>query len=561
MKVFIFFAICCSSIICEQPRYAVTLISLMPKSQTKSDYEILQQDRRSAYSIVMKHLKPHCRFFDEDLYRKRIDDMYRKNPDLDPTDLQNKLAALSLPTKLIVVIKTEVSTIQDAPFERVYRHQAETTIKVVDQSGWSEIYAQVKGKTSKLILVPPLDGKTPQHWQTNRSSRHRAIEESVSPLIPELVNQLDVNKEILNAFDFLAVRLFAEKKNAMWQLLDALDATENIKVRDKRYTTDQGIASKIICENGITAFVSELQKRFLQYPALENMVCDFDGLNVKVYPKEVDESPLTPQQKFTGTVVLASDIKHIKEKKLTQLLNYETNQQILKDAVWEQMQSNYRMFDASDLWKKLKDESMRMQVFAASNPTDYIAKKNHLATHTMYYWATTEFKVQQQKYCFAKIGIRIVRMVTAETVAYYQLNSADEFQRGVMVTRDEEHARRKAITALAKRAVHKVTTLLAQEKNFAVYQPRIAIAADNFSNEQIEKLKSIFTDIEQEGFIEIANNFASGEAFLRCEITPKETTTQPRLRQILLEYAEDAGILIKMQTEIGKIYITPADRE
>ena len=151
MKKYLCLIIGMTTFLCTQPRYAVTLISLMPQGTEEIDHRVLQQDRRSAYNIVMKYLKPHCRFFDEDLYRKRIDDMYRKNPDLDPTDLQNQLAALSLPTKLIVVIKTRVNTIQDAPFERVYRHQAETTIKVVDKSGWSEIYAQVKGKTPKWI--------------------------------------------------------------------------------------------------------------------------------------------------------------------------------------------------------------------------------------------------------------------------------------------------------------------------------------------------------------------------------------------------------------------------
>lgn len=560
MKKYMCVVFCFINVIYTQPRYAVTLISLMP--QGKDDYEVLQQDRRSAYNIVMEHLKPHCRFFDEDLYRKRIDDMYRKNPDLDPTDLQNKLAALSLPTKLIVVVSTTVSTIRDAPFERVYRHQAETTIKVVDKSGWSEIYAQVKGKTPKLILEPPLNGKTAVHWQLNRLSRHRAIEESVAPLIPELLQQLDINREILNAFDFLAVRLFADKKNAMWQLLDALDAQQNgIKIRDKRYTTDQGIAAKITCENGITAFVSTLQKQFLTYPQLEDMVCDFDGLNVKTYPKEIDISPVKAQEKFNGTVVLTADQKYSDKHKLTQSDSGKQNQQILKDALWQDMQTNYRLFDAEELWKKLKDESMRMQVFAATNPTDYIAKKNHLATHTVYYWAVTEFKTEQQKYCFAKLGMRIVRMVTAETVAYYQLDSATEFKRGVMVTRDEEHARREAITQLAKRAVHKVSTLLASEKNFSVYQPRIAIVADNFSREQINKLKTILQEAAQDGFIEIANDFTSGEAFLNCEVSPTPTTTQPRLRQILQEYAEADELPLKIQTQVGKFLITPQENK
>ncbi|BBM82421.1 hypothetical protein [Candidatus Uabimicrobium amorphum] len=560
MRKYMFVAFCLVTVIYAQPRYAVTLISLMPEGEV--DYEILQQDRRSAYNVVMKYLKPHCRFFDEDLYRKRIDDMYRKNPDLDPTDLQNKLAALSLPTKLIVVVSSKVSTIRDAPFERVYRHQAETTIKVVDKSGWSEIYAQVKGKTPKLILEPPLNGKTAVHWQLNRISRHRAIEESIGPLIPDLLEQLDINKEILNAFDFLAVRLFGDKKNAMWQLLDALDTTENgIKIRDKRYTTDQGIAAKITCKNGITAFVSVLQKKFSAYPPLENMVCDFDGLSVKTYPKEVDTSPIKANEKFTGTVVLTIDRKHIVKHKLQQNDDGKQNQYILKDALWQDMQTNYRLFDAAELWKKLKDESQRMQVFAATNPTDYIAKKNHLATHTVYYWATTEFKTQQQKYCFAKLGIRIVRMVTAETVAYYQLDSATEFKRGVMVTRDEEHARREAITQLAKRAVYKVSQLLAKEKNFSVYQPRIAIVADNLSQQQLQKLKTILQEVQEDGFLEMANNFTSGEAFLNCEVSPAKATTQPRLRQILQEYAEADGLLLKIQTQVGKFLITPQGNE
>ena len=391
----------------------------------------------------------------------------------------------------------------------------------------------------------------------NRSSRQRAIEESISPIIPELIDQLDSNEDVLNAFDFLAVRLFAEKKNAMWQLLDSLSMVDtNIVIRDKRYTTDQGIAAKVNCKKGGTAVVRILQQKFSESALLQDMICDFDGLNIKVYPKEQDKPVLNEQQKFTGSVVLTPDVTMITEKSLQSSPDFENNQTIMKDMLWQSMQPNYRLFDASDLWKNLQNESKVMQVFAASHPTDYIAKKNHLATHTVYYWATTEFKTQQQQYCFAKLGIRVIRMVTAETVAYYQLDSATEFKRGIMVTRDHQHARQEAIRLLVKRGINKITTLLAQEDNFNVYQPRIAIAAEGLSTEEINKLKDIFVELEEDGIIDIANDFFSGETFLRFEVSPSKDTTQTRLRQIVLEYAEADQFLIKIQTQVGKFLIS-----
>lgn len=542
-------------------RYAVTLISLIPEN-IKKDRELLQEDRRSSHNIIMKHLKPYCRFFDEDVYRRRIDDMYRQNPDLDPTDVQNKLAALSLPTKLIVLIEVEVKSLQDFPFEHVYRHQAEINIKVVDKSGWSEIYAQTKGKTPKLILDPPLQGSSVNDWRINRRSRDRAIEEAIKLLIPNLITQLTANKDIINGFDFLAIRLFGKKKTAMWRILDEINisSVNNTKIQDLKHTTDQGIAAKIICENGISAFIQELSTKFSKDPFLHDMQYDTDGIVVKVYPKEAEPDLVKNKEKFEGLLVITPDIEKINEKKSTNAKEHEENQKNLKQTLWENMQGKFRIFDAGDLWKNLKNESIRTQSFATVNPTDYVAKKNNMATHTLFYWSETFFKKEkQQKYCFAKLGIRLVRMVTMETIVYHELTSEEEFKRGVMVTRDETHARREAINLLGKRVISKVILLLLKEENFSIFYPRINIVANNFSNDDIDKLKNILTQYQQENKIKI-ENLHSGDSFLKCEIV-QEKESQTLLRQSLIEYAEVDELMIKVQSERGKLYLTPMQQK
>lgn len=560
-KMVLFFLLCAMSLslVAEEPRYAVTLISVVPQNTTTTDSWLQQQDRRVAYAISMRYLKKYCRFFDEELHSSRVDEMYRQNPDLDPTDIQNKLAALTLPSKLVIVVSTTVHTLKDPPFEKIHRHQAHINMKVVDKNGWSEIYAQVSGKTPSLILLPPLQGNnTPHSWRVNRRSRDKAIDETIRLLVPQLIEQLTANRNLVNSFDFLAVRLSAEHKKGIWRILHEM--SNEVQIRDIKDTTDRGVAAKVNYAPGIYPFMRLLMTRLQQDPLLKNMLCDIDGNTVKVYEEKRFVS-LDAQQKFTGTVVLSPDVVKIKEYKLQKDAYHEEHQQIIHQQLLENMQKNFRVFDAQDLWKNLQRESLRLQTYAATHPTDFIAKKNNAATHTLYYWAKSKMvKHDNRKYCFAEIEVRLVRMVTAETVAFYHLTSEDEFQRGVMVTRDDSSARRTAISELVARAVQKITMRLAVEKNFAVFQPQIAVVADNFTAQEVEKLKNVLMDIKNEGKIVISQAMQSGESFVRANVSFPQTTTtlsQPAFRQILVEYCEAEGLMIFVQSEIGKLFVTP----
>ncbi|BBM83953.1 hypothetical protein [Candidatus Uabimicrobium amorphum] len=551
--------ILCWTIAAEEPRYAATLVSVVPQNTTTTDSWLQQQDRRVAYAVAMRYLKKYCRFFDEELHSSRVDEMYRQNPDLDPTDIQNKLAALTLPSKLVIVVSTTVHTLKDPPFAKIHRHQAHINMKVVDKNGWSEIYAQASGKTPSLVLLPPIQGNNTAHsWRVNRRSRDKAIEDAVRLVVPQLIEQLTTKRNLINAFDFLAVRLSPQHKQGIWRVLNEIKG--QAQVRDIKDTTDRGVAAKINYPQGIYPFMQLLMERLRQDPVLQGMLCDIDGNTVKVYPQR-QVVVLDAQQKFTGTVALSPDVVKIKEYQLQKDTHHELHQQVLHQQLLESMQVNFQIFDAKDLWKNLQRESLRLQTYAAAHPTDFIAKKNNTATHTLYYWAKSNMVTHgDRKYCFAEIEARLVRMVTAETVAFYHLTSQDEFQRGVMVTRDDDSARRKAIEELAQRAVHKIIARLVVEKNFTVFQPRIAVVADNFSPQQVEKLKNILLDIAREGKIAIAQAMQSGESFVRANISfpqQQDKLSQPAFRQILVEYCEAEGLMIFVQSEIGKLYVTP----
>lgn len=382
------------------------------------------------------------------------------------------------------------------------------------------------------------------------------------------MHQLKAAQNLVNAFDFLAIRLFGDKKNALWQVLSDINrfSIHDTKITDIKDTTDEGIAAKVHCKEGIHIFIEELSSRLNSHNKLKDMLCDTNGYMVKIYPMENEPNLLNSNQKFAGRLVISPDITKIKEFKLNQSASHDYEYQALRSCLWENMQENFRVFDAEDLWKNLKNESLRLQAFAGTNPTDFIAKKNNAATHTLYYWTKTKMVEDQgsmQKYCFAEIGVRIVRMVTAETVAFYHLTSEEEFRRGVMVTRDENTARRTAINELAKRAITKIITRLQLEKNFEVFQPRVSIVADNFETQDIEKLKNVILEIKREGKINLAEEIQSGESFARVEVTFPESNklSQSAFRQILSEYAEAEGLMIFIQSDIGKLYITPQQED
>lgn len=535
----------------EKNLYSALLIAAKPLSGDVEEGLDLKQAEQS----MSEHLRNHCLFYDQEQLNKLMEDLYRQNPNMDPTNLENKARELKVPARLMVLIDSvTMKAEKDADFPNdVVWHTATVKVRVVDNGKRARKYAEITEPSPRPAFMPT----------GMRDSRNRAIDMAVQELVRKLVAELEAKKSLVKEFDFRAMRLTPAQTEAMYRVLARFSG----QVKDLEKASDEGISASIDYPQGIAAFKDKLEEA-MQLQDLQNMVCDPNWQGVWVYPRGAKIDDTVDAAKFEGRVVLARDEKRLAEAQVEANDDNNFNLRFAHDKLQEQLQRSCKIYDATALLEKFRQDNLALNVTAIEDPSEYLRQKFNLSTHIVYYWVRLRSKKDTSyTYYFADLGIRMVRNNDGRELGKFTLTTENDIQGGVGEANNQgdETARKRAIEKLARLAFTRLLNQLRQD-NPADFRRQVATVniKASLTPADIGKLSGILEELQNKDRVICVEEAESGRGYLNYQVSfPKftsrektKTLDQTTLYQKILNLCQEAEMQVRIQENPGQILIT-----
>jgi hypothetical protein len=537
----------------EKNLYSALLIAAKPASGDAEDIADLKQAEQS----VSEYLKNNCIFYDQEQLAKMLDNLYKQNPNMDPTNLENKARELKVPARLMILVDAVTMKIEkDADFQNdVSWHTATVKVRVVDNGKRARMYADTTEPSPRPAFMPT----------SGRDSRNRAIDMAVQELVRKLLSQLENKKSLVKEFDFRAMRLSQKQSAAMYRVLGQFGG----KVKDLEKASDEGMTASIDYAEGIASFKDRLEDAMQKQGDLQEMVCDPNWQGVWVYPRGAKIDDTVEAVKFDGRVVLARDEKYLAEAKLAADDDNNFNLRFLHDKLQEQLQRSCKIYDATALLEKFRQDNIALNITAIEDPSEYLNQKFNLSTHIVYYWVRMRAKKDASyTYYFADIGIRMVRNNDGRELGKFTVVTENDLQGGVGEANNQgdETARKRAMDKLARLAVSRLLNQLRSDNPVDFRRPAATVNIKaNLTAGDIAKLSGVIEEMQNRERVICVEEAESGRGYLNYQITfPKfdtkrekqKTLDQATFRQRLNDFCQEAGMPVRIQENANQILIT-----